>query len=249
MFETTKGLVLRSVRYKESDKILTVLTESEGKLTLRARGALRKGGKLAAATELYTLSEMTLFGNRGRWQLNEAQTIEQFIGLREDFSALALAAYFAEVLDTVSEEGAPDPAVLQLGLNSLYALSRGLAPATLIKAVFELRLMAITGYEPDLSGCADCGREDMVSAAFFAPEGALFCADCLHAAPGAVTHLMPETLSAMRHIVYSAPKKIFSFTLSDEALTQLAACTEQYILLQLERGFASLDYWKKVKDL
>ena len=79
MFETTRGLVLRSVRYKESDKILTVLTESEGKLTLRARGALRKGGKLAAATELYTLSDMTLFSNRGRWQLNEAQTIEQFI--------------------------------------------------------------------------------------------------------------------------------------------------------------------------
>ena len=249
MFETTKGLVLRSVRYKESDKILTVLTESEGKLTLRARGALRKGGKLAAATELYTLSEMTLFSNRGRWQLNEAQTVEQFIGLRENFSALALAAYFAEVLDTVSEEGAPDPAVLQLGLNSLYALSRSLAPATLVKAVFELRLLAITGYEPDLSGCADCGRQDMETAAFYAPEGAIFCPDCVHAAPGAVTHLLPETLAAMRHIVYSPPKKIFSFTLSDAGAAQLAACAETYLLLQLERGFSSLDYWKKVKDL
>ena len=249
MFETTKGLVLRSVRYKESDKILTVLTESEGKLTLRARGALRKGGKLAAATELYTLSEMTLFSNRGRWQLNEAQTIEQFIGLREHFSALALASYFAEVLDTVSEEGESDPAVLQLGLNSLYALSRDLVPARQVKAVFELRLLAVTGYEPDLSGCAACGREDMPSAAFYAPEGSIYCPDCVHAAPGAVTHLLPETLQAMRHIVYSPPKKIFSFTLSDAALGQLAACTEQYLILQLERGFSSLDYWKKVKDL
>ena len=249
MFETTKGLVLRSVRYKESDKILTVLTESEGKLTLRARGALRKGGKLAAATELYTLSEMTLFGNRGRWQLNEAQTIEQFIGLRENFSSLALASYFAEVLDTVSEEGAPDPAVLQLALNCLYALSRALAPAPLVKAVFELRLMAITGYEPELTACASCGRQDFQSAAFYAPDGAIYCGDCLHAAPGAVTHLMPETLAAMRHIVYSAPKRIFSFTLGEAALQQLGACCEQFILLQLERGFASLDYWKKVKDL
>ena len=249
MFETTQGLVLRSVRYKESDKILTVLTASEGKLTLRARGALRKGGKLAAATELYTLSEMTLFSNRGRWQLNEAQTVEQFIGLRENFSALSLAAYFAEVLDTVSEEGAPDPAVLQLGLNSLYALSRALVPATLVKAVFELRLMAITGYEPDLSGCAACGRQDMPWAAFYAPDGAIYCPDCVHAAPGAVTQLMPETLQAMRHIVYSPPKKIFSFTLSDSAAAQLSSCAEQYLLLQLERGFSSLDYWKKVKDL
>ena len=249
MFETTKGLVLRAVRYKESDKILTVLTESEGKLTLRARGALRKGGKLAAATELYTLSEMTLFGNRGRWQLNEAQTVEQFIGLRENFSSLALAAYFAEVLDAISDEGAPDPAVLQLALNSLYALSRELCPARQIKAVFELRLMAITGYEPDLSGCASCGRQDMERAAFYAPEGAVFCPDCVHDAPGGVTLLLPETLSAMRHVVYSPPKKIFSFTLGEDALAQLAACAEQYLLLQLERGFSALDYWKKVKDL
>lgn len=249
MFETTRGLVLRSVRYKESDKILTVLTESEGKLTLRARGALRKGGKLAAATELYTLSDMTLFSNRGRWQLNEAQTVEQFIGLRENFSSLALAAYFAEVLDTVSDEGAPDPAVLQLALNSLYALSRELCPARQIKAVFELRLMAITGYEPDLSGCASCGRQDMERAAFYAPEGAVFCPDCVRDAPGGVTLLLPETLSAMRHVVYSPPKKIFSFTLGEDALAQLAACAEQYLLLQLERGFSALDYWKKVKDL
>lgn len=249
MFETTKGLVLRSVRYKESDKILTVLTESEGKLTLRARGALRKGGKLAAATELYTLSEMTLFGNRGRWQLNEAQTIEQFIALRENFSSLALASYFAEILDTVSDEGAPDSAVLQLALNCLYALSRELAPAALVKAVFELRLMAITGYEPDLTACASCGRQDPAAAAFYAPDGAIYCPDCVHAAPGAVTQLKPETLAAMRHIVYSAPKKIFSFSLDDAALPQLSACCEQFILLQLERGFASLDYWKKVKDL
>lgn len=249
MFETTRGLVLRAVRYKESDKILTVLTESEGKLTLRARGALRKGGKLAAATELYTLSEMTLFGNRGRWQLNEAQTVEQFFGLRENFASLALAAYFAEVLDTVSEEGAPDPAVLQLGLNCLYALSRALAPAVLVKAVFELRLMAITGYEPELSGCAECGKTEPERAYFYAPEGAIYCSDCVHTAPGAVTQLLPETLAAMRHIVYSQPKKIFSFTLGEKAAAQLAACSEQYLLLQLERGFASLDYWKKVKDL
>ena len=84
---------------------------------------------------------------------------------------------------------------------------------------------------------------------FYAPEGAIFCPDCVHEAPGAVTQLLPETLFAMRHIIYSAPKKIFSFTLEEPALAQLAACAEQYLLLQLERGFSSLDYWKKVKDL
>ncbi len=248
MFQTTRGLVLREVRYKEADKILTVLTQSEGKLTLRARGALRKGSKLAAATQLLTFSEMTLFGNRGRWSLNEAATVEQFLGLREDFSALALGSYFAELLETLSEEGAPDAAVLQLGLNSLYALSRGLCGARQIKAAFELRLMAVTGYAPELSGCARCGAPELARPWFYPPEGAVYCEHCRAAAPGALVPLLPETLAAMRHIVYSDAKKLFSFTLSDAGLEQLGDVCEQYLRTQLERGFASLDYWKKVKD-
>ena len=84
MFLTTRGLVLREVRYKESDKILTVLTQHEGKVTVRARGALRKGSRITAATQLLTYSDMTIFENRGRRTLNEASTVEEFLGLRAD---------------------------------------------------------------------------------------------------------------------------------------------------------------------
>ena len=134
MFLTTRGLVLREVRYKEADKILTVLTQHEGKVTVRARGALRKGSRITAATQLLTYSDMTIFENRGRRTLNEASTVEEFLGLRADLGAFALGSYFAELLETVSAEEYPDPPVLQLGLNSLYALSRALCPPEQIKA-------------------------------------------------------------------------------------------------------------------
>ena len=107
MFLTTKALVLREVKYKEADKILTVLTEREGKLTVKARGALRKGCKYGAAAQALCFSEMTLFGNAGKWSINEAETIEQFLELRSDISALALASYFAELLEAVSDEDSP----------------------------------------------------------------------------------------------------------------------------------------------
>ena len=99
MFLTTRGLVLREVRYKESDKILTVLTQHEGKVTVRARGALRKGSRITAATQLLTYSDMTIFENRGRRTLNEASTVEEFLGLRADLGAFALGSYFAELLE------------------------------------------------------------------------------------------------------------------------------------------------------
>ena len=62
------------------------------------------------------------------------------------------------------------------------------------------------------------------------------------------TPLLPESLAAMRHVVNADPKKIFSFTLGDAGRRQLARVCEEYTAMQLERGFASLDYWKKVKD-
>ena len=146
-----------------------------------------------------------------------------------------------------SADTKPDPAVLQLALNSLYALSRGLCAPAQVKAVFELRLMAITGYEPDLTGCPVCGDPEPESPWLFLPEGTVYCGRHRSDAPGGVTPLHPDTLAAMRHIVYSDPKRIFSFTLEGEPMTQLANLTERYLLTQLDRGFSSLDYWKKVK--
>ncbi len=62
MFLTTRALVLREVKYKEADKILTVLTEREGKMTVKARGAVRRSCKFGAAAQALCFSEMTLFG-------------------------------------------------------------------------------------------------------------------------------------------------------------------------------------------
>ena len=107
MFCTTKGLVLREVRYKEADRILTILTESDGKITAKARGALRKSSRTAAATQQLTWSELTLFGNRGKWTVNEGSMLEGFAGLRDEIERLALASYFAECLEAFAETGDP----------------------------------------------------------------------------------------------------------------------------------------------
>ena len=96
MFKTTRGLVLREVRYKEADRILTVLTEDIGKMTVKARGALRKGSKIAAATQFLVFSELTMLERNGFWTVSEGSTIEEFKGLRGDITALSLASYFAE---------------------------------------------------------------------------------------------------------------------------------------------------------
>ena len=247
MYMTTRALVLREVKYKDADKILTVLTEDEGKMTVKARGALRKSCKFGAAAQMLCFSEMTLFGNAGKWSINEAETIEQFLPLRGDIAALALGSYFAEMLEAVTDEDSPNPELLQLGLNSLYALSRKLYAPEHIKAVFELKTMCLSGFEPQLDACPVCGKTEIDAPVFSLNGGCLHCRSCPPGTAGVSLPLDREALDAMRYVISAEPKKIFSFEIPETAQRQMSEVCEAYAAAQLERGFGTLDYWKTLK--
>ena len=246
MFKTVNALVLREVRYKEADRILTLLTDTDGKITVKARGALRKSSKTAAATQQLTYSEMTLFGNLGRWTVNEAVVKEGFDGLRADIGSFALGCYFAECVDVLSVEDQPDAPLMQLALNCLYALSRGMYAPEHIKAAFELRLMCLAGYTPELSHCAVCGNEEPGDPVLMLERGCVCCRRCA-AGAGQTVKLDAASLNAMRHICSVSPKQILSFSLEGEGAKRLSAAAEEYLLLHAERRFPTLDYWKNVK--
>lgn len=246
MFTTTDALVLREVRYKEADRILTLLTSAEGKISVKARGALRKGSRMAAATQQLTYSELTLFGNRGKWTVNEAVIKEPFTGLRGDIENFALGCYFAECLESLSVEDQPDPALLQLGLNSLYALSNRLYSPEQIKAAFELRLMCLSGYEPELKSCRVCGNEEPEEPILKLYQGYVCCRRC-DDGKGEYAPLCPDSLRALRYIVSAPAKQLFSFRLSPAALLRLSSAAERYLLAQTERQFHTLNYWKNIR--
>lgn len=242
MYINTLGLVLRETAYKDSSKILTVLTGGEGKLTVMSRGALRKNSKVTAATQLLAFSEMTLYCSRDRWTLTEARSVEQFIGLRDDIALLALGAYFAELIEAVSDEDSPNPQLLSLSLNALFALSEKIKTPDYVKPAFELRLMVAAGFMPLIKHCAICGREEPECAVLDFSGGTIRCNDCVPAGSDAV--LGRGALKAARYIIDCEPKKLFAFTLSDVSLRELSNATEGYLLAQLDRRFRTLDYYK-----
>ena len=164
------------------------------------------------------------------------------------FTQEELAVRLHVVRQTVSKWeknlSVPDAELLQPGLNSLYALSRGLCEPRLIKAAFELRLMCLGGYAPDLSSCAACGEEpgDPV---FHPSEGRIYCRACPHG--GGVLSLSGEALAALRYLASAPAKKLFSFSIGEEALGALGRVTESYLLRQSERRFGTLDYYKQIR--
>ena len=246
MYVNTSGLVLRETVYMESSKILTVLTSSEGKVTVTARGALRRNSKYATVTQLLVFSEMTLFSSRDRWTLTEARSIEQFIGLRSDVVKLALGSYFAELAEAVSDEDSPNLELLPLCLNALYALSEGIREPKYVKPAFELRLMAISGFEPILSHCCVCNNNNPERAVLDIVGGRLYCTDC---APGNDMPVLGRgALDAIRFILGCEAKRVFSFSLGDSALREVTQVAEAYLLGQLGRRFRTLDFYKSVTE-
>jgi DNA repair protein RecO (recombination protein O) len=246
MYVTTKGLVLRETNYGNSSKILTVLTDSEGKITVSAKGARRKGSKIAAPSQFLVYSEMTLVKSRDRWYLNDGNTIELFTGLRSDILRLSAGAYFAELLEAVSDGDAPDSDILRLGLNSLYMLSEGKQDIGLIKAVFELRIMCLSGYEPALSACEICGKPEPEGPVLDCSGGVVLCEKCVSGRNCKAMRLCTSSLAAMRYIVTTENAKLFSFTLKNEPLKRLAEAAEAFVETQLEKRFRTLDFYKKI---
>ncbi len=243
MYITTLGLVLRETEYKESSRILTVLSASNGKITVKAQGAKRKGSKIAAATQLLTLSEMTLFENKDRFTLTEARSVEQFTGLREDLRKLALGSYFAEALDNLADEDAANPELLSLGLNALYALANDVNTEAIVKAAFELRLACLAGFEPQVGVCPVCGKSAPTAPVLALMGGTVYCAGCRPEGVGECLSLSPGTLDAVRHIVSAEPKKLYAFRVGPETERQLGRVCEVYLLTQLGRGFGTLDFY------
>ena len=247
MHIVTRGIVLREVPYKETDKILTVLAEGQGKTTVKARGCRQKNSPLAAGSQLLVYSEMTWYEYQGRWTLQEASTLQEFRGVRQDLTRLALGSYFAEVCEAVAVEGEENQPLLSLILNSLYALDKLDKPPELVRAAFDLRCMVIAGYAPLLDACAVCGQPEPPEPRLNLQEGVLCCRSCqAETGGGRTVALTPEMLAAARYVAWGDPKRLFSFRLPQGQLEPFAALASDYLTAQLERDFRTLDFYRSV---
>ena len=245
MYEKTEGIVLRETQYKDADKLLTVLTRDFGKITVRGRGIKSGQSKSKAAGQLLAFSEFSLYENQGRYTLTETTVKEMFPELREDIELLSLASYFAQVAETVAQENDPSGELLSLLLNCLYALSKLKKPQALVKAVFVFRLACVIGFQPDLRECAVCGGE--CPDRFNVSQGVLQCSACRNAdLEGIRLPVSQGTLQALRYLTLCDSKKLFSFSISGNVLSELGQIAESYLMLRLERGFYTLDFYKSL---
>ena len=178
--ERTAAVVLRSVAYGESDRILTILTESHGKVAVMARGARKSSRRFGGALEPYALIEADFAPGRGDLgRLAEARLVRAFPGVLTDLTRMSVAAAGLELVrEALPDREAPDPRLLPTVVR-FFELCERLGTDAL-RFAFALRVLAIAGLSPNLSSCGRCGLEapEGRAALFDARLGAVVCRGC-----------------------------------------------------------------------
>ncbi len=243
MTTTTKGLVIREQTIGESDRLVTILTADYGLVRAFVRGAKQMKNRLASSTSLFAYSDFSLYRGKDAFVVDNAVPVEVFFDLRRDIVRLALAQYFAQIAYEVGEEEQPSNEMLSVLLNALHLLCNSSKDIRIIKSAVEFRLMSLGGYMPQILACANCNTYETDVMFFDTLDGCIYCENCGKA--GAIP-CPKNVITAIRFICLTEPKKIFSFSLSEECLALLCEISEKYLLSRIQKTLPTLTFYKGI---
>jgi DNA repair protein RecO (recombination protein O) len=189
-----QGVVLRTFRLGEADRIVVLMTQGSGKVRAVVKGVRKTKSRFGSRLE--PMSHVALLMYQGRGELdvvNQAETLDHFRAVREDLDRLAKATSMLEAVDQVSQEREASPALYRMLVGGLRALAARDTP--LMVPAFFWKLLALEGYSPVLDRCATCGATDDL-VAFDVDEGGVLCRSCRQGVP-----ISPEAIALIRRIL------------------------------------------------
>lgn len=182
-----QGIVLRTWKLGETDRICSLLTAGRGKVRAVAKGVRRPGSRFGGRLEPFSHVDVLCYEGRNLDIINQADLVAPHASIRADWETSACGSVIAEAVDRVAQEGERSTRLLLLTLEALRALDRGPeAPAVVVDA-FLWRMVSLIGYHPYLDACAACG-EPGAHAAFHIAAGGTLCERC---APSGSSALSP----------------------------------------------------------
>jgi DNA repair protein RecO (recombination protein O) len=171
-----QGIILRTMRLGEADRIVTVFTQGSGKVRAVAKGVRKTKSKFGGRLEPFTHVDLLLYRGRELDIVTQCETLTSFRGIREDYLRFAAGEAILEATDRVAEDRERNVRQFMLLLGALRALSSGEEPASVVDA-YLLRTASLAGFRPHLRACASCGRPGPHER-FSVAQGGLVCDTC-----------------------------------------------------------------------
>jgi DNA repair protein RecO (recombination protein O) len=174
-----QGVVLRTIKLGETDRIVTLLTRGHGRVRGVAKGIRKPGSRFGARLEPTTHVALQCYRGRELDVITQVETIDANRSLREHYGCLTHAVSMLEAVDQVAQEREPNPALYRMLTNALRTLAR--EPSPLVSAAFFWKLLSLEGFHPMLDACARCGEESTdvgLFSAYDLHDGGVLCSSC-----------------------------------------------------------------------
>lgn len=231
-----EGVVLRTHKLGEADRIVTLLTKSHGKVRAVAKGVRRTSSKFGARLEPFMVADIQFYEGRSLDIIQQAETIASYgADIVDDYPRFTAASVMVETADKVTElEGSPQQYLLLLG--ALRSLSRQEHPTELTLDSYLLRALSLAGWAPTFDSCARCG-EVGPHERFVVQLGGMVCVKC---APPGAPHIIPEVVQLLDALVRGEWDAAEAHT--QQNWNKASALVSAYTQWHLERSLRSLEH-------
>ena len=225
-----EGVVLRTMRLGEADRIVTLVTRGHGKVRAVAKGVRRTTSKFGGRLEPLSHVAMLCWQGRELDVVNQAEVLDSFRVVREDLHRVSKAFTLLEVVDQLSQEHHANPRLYEMLVGALRALSD--ADAAALVPAFLLKALALDGAAPVVDRCVSCGDPEGLVAFDFA-EGGVLCRSCRRG-----RSVSPEAIDVLRRIL--GGRLVEALQLPGGALTyEVGALATEAMELHLDRRIRS----------
>lgn len=228
-----EGVVLKTIKLGEADRIVTLFTRGHGKIRAVAKGIRKTKSRFGGRLEPFTHVDLLVYSGRNLDIITQADIVDSFRAMRSDLAGLTSAAALAETVDKLTPDRERAFSTYALLLGGLQALST--AGSSSIVPAFLVKLLSLSGYHPQLGACAGCGaREEM---RFFSPVmGGAICDVCRVEERGAL-HVPADRLRLLARLLADD----FGQPAEPQAVTDVTHVLKRYVEYHLERPLRSLD--------
>jgi DNA repair protein RecO (recombination protein O) len=193
-----QGIVLRTYKLGESDRILHLLTQGRGKVRAVAKGVRRTSSRFGGRLEPFSHVDLQLYEGRSLDTVSSAELISPFAGVRADYALSACGSAMAEAADRVAQEQERSNGLFLLLLDGLRALAAAPTQPSLVLDAYLFRLASVAGYHPYLDACTACGRPG-THPVFSIAGGGCLCPAC---APADSQPLDPSVLGLLGELLW-----------------------------------------------
>lgn len=218
----TQGIVLRAVKYKENDLILTIFTRKLGKISAIAKGARRTKSALLSSCQVFAYSTFTLKKQNNIYRVTQAEIIKTFYQISYNIDIFSYATYILQLIDHNIEEDTTNNRMFVLLAQTLYLLSQEEPDTLFIKNAFELKFLDYIGFRPIVDRCSNCASKNLTNSVFNVYEGGVICEKCKNF----FNYNIKIDLTTIR---------LMEYILNNNILTCNKAKISKYILKELDK--------------